>query len=602
MDSIFAKLVQSSVMASWLILEVIALRFLLKKVPKRIICLLWAVVALRLIFPFSIESPASLIPETSAAIQEVIDTTLIHPEESPLPVAGQDGEEKSNTANRVTAASVSPASLIWSVGTSLMLGYLLFGYLNMRRRVQEAVRETDNIWICDNVNTPFIMGIVHPKIYLPSGLSEQNRGYVIAHEKSHLRCKDHWWKPVAFLLLSVFWFNPLLWLAYFLFCRDIEYACDERVIQDYSLFDKKAYSSALLECSGGRKLVLSCPIAFGETAVIQRIRNVLNYRKPRLWIVLIALVAVAVTAVGFLTVPKKDVSRLQTMPEEVNLSIIEPEKSNALEGEKDISSNVNPKKSGALEGEWDISSDGVQIKSIEGDHFTGLVMAVSDPNRVYLATSSESFSKDIPGKRIDEVVEREQAVAAVNAGPFFDDGSASKEVGSVPYGLVLSDGETMWDAFNDNLGDYGFVGFNQENILIVSSSMTQAEAERLEIRDGCTSGPILMINGRRNEVAYEDNSGYLPRTAIGQRTDGTIIFVCIEGRRPDSLGASYADLIDILTEYDVVNACNLQHGSATSLCYRDTAGSGEIQILNRFGVGQESPRRLPTFWMVKSGE
>lgn len=224
MEAVFAKLVSISIVANWLILAVILLRVLLKKAPRWITCILWALVAVRLVFPFSIESPVSLIPETTSVIQEAVDTNLIHPEVAPSDTAEFTTQEENSNTYISSKPSVSIIPIIWCFGVSLMLCYLVFSYFKMLWLVREAVPERENIWVCDAVTTPFILGIIRPKIYLPSGLLEPNREYVIAHEQSHLRCKDHWWKPMAFVLLSVFWFNPLMWIAYTLVCRDIEFA------------------------------------------------------------------------------------------------------------------------------------------------------------------------------------------------------------------------------------------------------------------------------------------------------------------------------------------------------------------------------------------
>lgn len=595
MAFLFEKVVSVSMIANWLILAVILLRLLLKKAPKWIACLLWAVVAVRLICPFSIESPVSLVPETTSAIQEAVDTSLIHPEIGPDNTTALSPQEKISDPNVSNGSSVSVLPLIWVCGVFLMLGYLTLSYLKMRRLVREAVWEKENIWICDAVPTPFILGIIRPKIYLPSGLPEQNREYVIAHEQSHLRCKDHWWKPMAFLLLAVFWFDPLMWIAYPLVCRDIEFACDERVIRHYGLSGKKAYSEALLACSSNRKLVLACPIAFGETAVVQRIRNVLNYKKPRFWIILVSVIVIAITAVGFLTVPVKKNASDVTLPEQDRGNITTPEQ---------VTMNVTTpqtENSAPSDAEWGNFPDGIRIETYTGETFTGHVMIVRDPSSIYLAASSDPLSKDTPGIRPEQAMARENALAAVNAGRFFDDGSASQAVGSVPLGLVLAGSRVIWN--DDPVFEKSFVGFNQDDILIVASSMTEAEAKDLKIRDGCTSGPVLMINGEPNREVIDDNSGYNPRTAIGQRADGAVIFVCADGRSAESLGATNADILDILTQYGVVNACALAGGAASVMYYRDTDGrygeAGQVQMVNNYALPQGQPRRMPAYWMVK---
>lgn len=210
METIFRETVKISLMANWLIIAVVLLRMLLKKAPRRMVCMLWAIVALRLVLPFSIESSVSMIPQTTSAIQEAVDTTLIHPQVIPSG-AVQAPVQAGLAAVQSTPVPASILPLVWSIGVALMLCYLVFSSLNMRRLVREAVPEAGNIWICDTVTTPFILGLFRPRIYLPSGLSGKNLDYVIAHEQSHLRWKDHWWKLLAFVLLSVYWFNPLAW-------------------------------------------------------------------------------------------------------------------------------------------------------------------------------------------------------------------------------------------------------------------------------------------------------------------------------------------------------------------------------------------------------
>lgn len=605
MEAVFAKLVSISIVANWLILAVILLRVLLKKAPRWITCILWALVAVRLVFPFSIESPVSLIPETTSVIQEAVDTNLIRPEVPPSDTAEFTSQEENSNTYISSKPTVSILPLIWCLGVCLMLCYLVFSYLKMLWLVKEAVPERERIWVCDAVTTPFILGIIRPKIYLPSGLLEPNREYVIAHEQSHLRCKDHWWKPISFVLLSVFWFDPLMWIAYTMVCRDIEFACDERVVQHYGLPEKKAYSEALLECSSNRKLVLACPVAFGETAVIQRVRNVLNYKRPRFWVILICIIVIVVTAIGFLTVPaKKDTSDpVGTIPVQDEVRVTESSK-DAIEPvdtvpvQDEVNSTILPE---AQQINWEDYPDSIRIESYTGETFTAHVMIVRDPSKVYLAASSNPLSMDTPGARMDEAMERENAIAAVNAGPFFDDGTASQAVGSVPSGLALSEDAIIWN--DQQISEYGFVGFNNDNILIVASSMTETEAKEQGIRDGCSSGPVLMINGEPNMEVYNGNSGYNPRTAVGQRADGAVVFVCADGRNPDSLGATYADMIDILTEYGAVNACALNGGSSSAMLYRDADGrygeKGAVQMINRYPLAQSSLRRMPTFWMVK---
>lgn len=592
MVSAFANIVGISIGANWLILDVLLLRFLLKKAPRRVICILWAMVAVRLLLPVSLESPVDIIPETTSAIQEAVDTSLIHPETVTFHTGIVTPQEGTSGASASSGQSISVIPLVWFFGVLLMLSYLALRYVKLRSLVREAAWEKENIWICDAVTTPFILGIVRPKIYLPSGLSGISREYVIAHEKCHLRCKDHWWKPISYLILSVFWFDPLMWIAYFMICKDIEFACDESVIHRYSLPEKKAYSQALLACSANRKLVLACPIAFGETAVVGRIRNVLNHKKPGFWIMLVSALVLIFCTIGFFTIPvgaQTNDSGLASSEQIEVISTLPPAES------QDFPSVQEDSK------EWENFPDGIRIDTYKGETFTARVMIVRDPTKVYLAASSEPLSMDTPGIQMDEALEQENAIAAVNAGAYFDDGTSSRAVGSVPLGLALAENDVIWN--DDQAYEYGFVGFNKDNILIVASSMTEEVAKELEIRDGCSSGPVLMVNGKVNWEIYESNSGYMPRTVIGQRTDGAILLICAGGLNPDSLGASYHHMIDILKEYGAVNACALKGGLSSNMLYRDVDGrygeKGTVQIFNQYSLAP-SLRRLPLFWMVKS--
>ncbi len=250
--------------------------------------------------------------------------------------------------------------------------------------------------------------------------------------------------------------------------------------------------------------------------------------------------------------------------------------------------------------EWKDYPDGIRIEQVQGDTYTAHVMIIRDPSRVYLATSAEKFSSSIPGNRITEQIEIEKAVAAINAGAFFDNGTASKEVGSYPQDLVISDSKVVWKT--GSAPEEGFAGFNQDNILVVAKTMTADKAMEIGIRDGCCFGPVLIMNGEVNDEAYNSNSGLNPRTAIGQRADGAVIFLCIDGRQFGSMGGTYGDIINIMVEFGAVNACNLDGGSSSVMLYRDTYGRygtpGQVQMINNYSLLQEKPRRMPTFYMV----
>ena len=246
--------------------------------------------------------------------------------------------------------------------------------------------------------------------------------------------------------------------------------------------------------------------------------------------------------------------------------------------------------------EWENHPDGIRIEEVSGDTYNAYVMIIRDPSRVYLATSSDSFSTSKPGTRITQQIETEGAVAAINAGAFYDDGTGNPIVGSVPEGLVISEGAVRWTS--GQAPQEGFVGFNNENVMIVAKTMTADKAMELDIRDGCCFGPVLIMNNTVNEEAYNAKSGLNPRTAIGQRADGAVIFLCIDGRQASSMGGTYADIIDIMVEYGAVNACNLDGGSSTVMLYRDHQ-TKEVSMINSYSLLQEQPRRMPTFIMVR---
>ena len=314
MSGIFLKLLNLSISASWLVLVVLALRLVLKRAPKWVNVLLWGMVALRLMLPFSIESALSLIPSAETVSPEVVRF-------DPAPTITSGVTIIDNAVNpslsesfaAAPLASVNPlyvwtylAGWVWLIGLTAMLLYALVSYLRLRRRVSASIPLRENIYVCDEVPSPFILGIVHPRIYLPSALDEAQRGSVLSHERAHLARRDHWWKPLGFALLAVYWFNPLLWLAYTLLCRDIELACDERVLRGMDAGQIKDYSSALLACSVPRRMLAACPLAFGEVGVGARVKNALRYKKPAFWVVAASVIVCIVVAVCFLTNPRTD--------------------------------------------------------------------------------------------------------------------------------------------------------------------------------------------------------------------------------------------------------------------------------------------------------
>ena len=314
MAAVFLKLLNLSISASWLVLAVLVLRLISKRSPKWMNVLLWGIVALRLMLPFSIESALSLIPSA-----ETVSPAAVQFDPAPTITSGVSvidnavNPSLSEHFAAVPTASVNPlyvwteiAGWVWLIGLGAMLLYALASYLRLRRRVSVSLPIQDNIYLCDAISSPFILGVVKPHIYLPSGLDEVQRQNVLSHERAHLARRDHWWKPLGFALLAVYWFNPVLWLAYTLLCRDIELACDERVIRTMDESAVKTYSTVLLACSMPRKAVITCPLAFGEVGVKERVRNALHYKKPAFWVVAASVAVCVVVAVCFLTDPEHE--------------------------------------------------------------------------------------------------------------------------------------------------------------------------------------------------------------------------------------------------------------------------------------------------------
>lgn len=313
MENIFISLLNTSITAGYLVIAVMLLRPILKKAPKYIRCILWGLVGLRLVLPFSFESVLSLIPSAETIPPEIVT--------SPTPAIHSGLTFVNHTVNPILTQSMAPtpevsvnpmqvvmgiAWNVWLLGVMAMVIYSVVSFLLLKRKLREAVQDGGNVWVCDRVSSPFLLGLFRPRIYLPSDLQDSDRQYVLAHENAHIRRKDHWWKPLGFLLLTVYWFNPLMWVAYIFLCRDIEFACDEKVIKELGTDCKKSYSEALINCSVPRKMISACPVAFGEDGVKGRIKSVLNYKKPAFWIILTALILCIVVAVCFLTNPPED--------------------------------------------------------------------------------------------------------------------------------------------------------------------------------------------------------------------------------------------------------------------------------------------------------
>ena len=313
MNELFLKIINMSISASWLVLAVLILRFVLKKAPKWINVLLWGIVAIRLICPFSFESTLSLIPsaETIPLNIGMDSTPTINSGISAInnavnPIISQSNTPMAGASVNLLQITIGIYEYIWIFGMIALALYTAISYWRLRRKVDTAVRYKDNIFQSENVSFPFVLGIIKPRIYLPFKMNGQYLEYVVAHEQAHICRKDHWWKPLGFLLLMIHWFNPLMWLAYVLLCRDIELACDEKVIKELGNEQRGDYTQALVACSVNRRMIAACPLAFGEVSVKERVKSVMNYKKPAFWVIIISVIVCVGVAVCFLTNPKQD--------------------------------------------------------------------------------------------------------------------------------------------------------------------------------------------------------------------------------------------------------------------------------------------------------
>lgn len=313
MDDVFLKLVNLSISASWLILAVLVLRVVLKKAPKWVMPLLWGVVALRLVCLFSIESALSLIPSAETIPSEIVTETRepVLYEQATLdivtnPTLPSAAEVPVGVSRQQAQVDFNIYSVLWLAGMAALLVHALVSAGKLKRKLATAILLRDNIYESEFVDSPFVFGVVKPNIYLPMHMDEGTAAYVIAHEHAHLARRDHWWKVLGYLVLALHWFNPLVWVAYILFCRDIELACDEKVVKGLDGAARADYSQALLSCAAPGRAVAACPLAFGEGNIKMRVKSALHYKKPAFWVAAAAVLAVVIVAVCFLTNPKSE--------------------------------------------------------------------------------------------------------------------------------------------------------------------------------------------------------------------------------------------------------------------------------------------------------
>ena len=370
MKELFIEILNLSLSAAYLVPVVLVLRLVLKKAPRWTMCLLWGLVALRLVMPFSLESDVSLHPgrEPVTELQNQFAGETARPEMPPVEMPPAElPETPSVTPAPAPGEEVDLMEIlgwVWLAGACAMALYGAVSYVRLKLKVRPSLQVEKRVFVCDGIGYPFLLGVLRPKVYLPSDLEEPHLSYVLAHEKAHVKRGDHLWKPLGFALLTIHWFNPLLWVAYLLLCRDIESACDEKVVRDMDNTQKDGYSRALLACSlqGAfhRRWISACPVAFGETGVRSRIKSVLHYKKPAFWVLLIAILACVAVGVFFLTDPageESGESSVESSEESREESISEPseEESSATESSKDEGSYT-------VEG---VYGDGVELLSRE---------------------------------------------------------------------------------------------------------------------------------------------------------------------------------------------------------------------------------------------
>ena len=471
MEMIFLNVFNRSLAAGWLILAVIVVRFLLKKAPRRLSCVLWAVVAVRLLCPFFPASSFSLIPSGETISAEAvrfapapaIDSGIPALNEALNPMIGERFAPAPGTSVNPLYIWTAVAGIVWLVGVAVMAGYALLGSLRMRSVVREAVplesgaALPDNVWLCDAVRSPFILGIVRPKIYLPSGITREQMLCILAHEQAHVERLDHCLKPFGWLLLSVYWFHPLVWIAYMLFCRDLELACDEKVVGGMDLDGRKAYSHALLACSLQRKMIFSYPLAFGEIGVRERVKGILHYRKPAGWLAAVAVLACAAVAVCFLTDPKEkaDDSKIRYLDQWYSRSDLSAETIAWLEWYNGLSAEEQLAVSSVPHDSYDQAGYGgradVAVETVDAEHDAVGAEDMPDNAKDYMDTGQDSGGTEDKSDSVKEHMNAGQdaggtedmsdnagiAVDTVQAGEGAEDSAIHTGTLSAAFGIPL---------------------------------------------------------------------------------------------------------------------------------------------------------------------
>ncbi len=459
MEEVFLKVCNLSLQASVLILFIVLLRFLLQsKTSKRWVCFLWLLVGVRLILPYSVESAFSLAPRSdliSVSEGQVDFKSGLQTVDQPLNRYFQNQNDRlqetggDQSLDRNTNINVVYIwSYIWQIGIAVMLFYFIYSYAKMRILVKASIQIEKNILVCDKINIPFILGILKPQIYLPSHMDDMQMDNVIAHEKTHLKRVDYLWKPLGFMLLTVYWFNPLCWIAYVLLCKDIEIACDERVIKDMTVAQKKQYSNVLLEFSQLQKNTLMCPLSFGEVGVKQRIEAIIRYKKTKAWIVFVTVLIFIVVGGLFLTNPKEKEAEVIDVESIENIE--------ATEASSIISDLESAEKIESTSEVTELTEE--QIRKESGPYLSELVVRVGTENAY-----EWSNTVDFKTHYADILIK----MAEDETGEFQIYGIMSERYGT--YGLLLNDVIDGEENHNIAYGYWNYSGLAQDKPILVKT-------------------------------------------------------------------------------------------------------------------------------------
>ena len=385
MEQLFIGILNNAITVSALIVAVIVVRAFGKKMPKWISCMLWMIVAIKLVVPIQFESVLSLIPSGKP-----IPTNIVL-EENPQISSGINGLDSfvnpmiSQNFTPDKAVSINPLQIFfhigalgWLAGMSVMLIYALITYILIRKRVSTSVKIDSKVYVCDDISDSFILGTISPKVYIPSTLSDEARKYILKHEFAHLSRRDHVWKPLGFLILSVYWFNPLCWIAYILLCEDIEYACDEKVTKNIQKGEKAEYCRILLENSMPRNMISACPVTFGGIDVKKRIKNVVNYKKPAFWITIASIMVCVAVGVCFATNKGSKTVDEQQMAEAEQQAAVEQntadQQESQIQGNDQEDSSVKTEQNGDLMPVSNVEDAATSVDSIpEGAKLVGSI-------------------------------------------------------------------------------------------------------------------------------------------------------------------------------------------------------------------------------------